>query len=130
MACLKQVEAGARALLQAEGFGHVPFEFERTTKRFGSVIIDTFTGDAVVMTMSRGYAAVNTYERCMDNVRHEVAHLLTWWEEGDHGPAWKATAIGLGLGLPLAYVSPHDTALPWFWQSYFTKDRTKSLVTP
>lgn len=95
------------------------------------MIVDTATGEGVMMTMCRSYAVVNTHERCLDNIRHEVAHLITAGEEiDDHGPAWKAQAIRLGLKDPLAQVSEHNTRIPWFFHSFISKDCAKTQVRP
>lgn len=128
MADLREIKRAARILLDQEGFYAVPFKFVFTTKWFGAATVDEFDDgriNPVSVMMSRPYAVINTFDRCVENLQHEVAHLTTWGRDADqHGPAWKADAMRLGLSLPTSHFDETTTMIPTVRHFFMTRDQT------
>jgi len=88
----------ARELLNQHGFGHVPFEFDRGTKRIGAC---HFKRDSECkryvssISFSHHWAGLLDEKDIRDTILHELAHAIAGFEAG-HGPRWKAAARRIG----------------------------------
>lgn len=61
------------------------------------------------LQFSRELFRVNTPERCMDTIRHEIAHAIAGSGAG-HGPTWKRIVSEIG-GTPRRCFSAEDTVM-------------------
>lgn len=112
MADLNEVSILARRIMNDHGLGHVPFQFDNAKARFG---VCKFRGRSgtwvpIQIALSQHLVRVNTLERCLETVLHEVAHALAGHEAG-HGPAWRRQARALGIE-PRRCGTHEDTVVP------------------
>lgn len=114
MADLNEVSILARRLMNEHGLGHVPFQFDRATTRFGVCRFKRASGSAqwqvICISISEPLVRINTLERCLDTVKHEIAHAKAGLSAG-HGPVWRAHARMLGIK-PERCASHEDTEVP------------------
>lgn len=90
----------ARDLMNLHGYGHVPFEFNRSVTSLGKT---TFQGRPDVtgahrilkVGLSRKFVEILPEDEIRDVILHEIAHMIVGPKAG-HGPVWKATARRIG----------------------------------
>lgn len=79
-----------RKMMNEHGLGHWMFEWDKSVRRFGCC----HRGEKKI-TLSEYLVRLNTEERVLHTIVHEIAHALT---PGDHhGPKWKAKCRELGI---------------------------------
>lgn len=93
---LGEVEAHARACLDACGLQTWEFGWDRAVKRLGCCRVTRRH-----ITLSRYFAQAHlngAQEQILDTILHEIAHALAWEQarHAGHGPLWKAWCAALG----------------------------------
>lgn len=93
---LDDVEAHARACLDACGLRAWAFGWDRAVKRLGCCRVSRRE-----ITLSRYFAEVHLDEQpgqILDTILHEIAHALAWEQarHAGHGALWKAWCLALG----------------------------------
>jgi SprT protein len=104
MAAHTEVARYARGLMNEHGLGHWSFGFDKARNRFGCCNYTLRT-----ITLSEHIVGVNTLDRCIETVQHEVAHALAGYDAA-HGPVWKTHARAVGLANPKRCCSVADVA--------------------
>lgn len=95
-ASLNEVEAHARACLDACGLAAWEFGWDRAVKRLGCCCVARRR-----ITLSRYFVQAHLHgeqAQILDTILHEIAHALAWEQarHAGHGPLWKAWCVALG----------------------------------
>jgi len=93
----------ARSLMNMHGYGHVPFEFNRSVRSLGKTTFEgrpdvTGAHRIIKMGLSRKFVELLPEDEIRDVILHEIAHMIVGPRPvgGAHGPVWKATARRIG----------------------------------
>ena len=105
MANLHEIRYEARALLREHGLTEWQFAFDNAKRRFGCCSFKRRT-----ISVSKHLAALNSKERVLQTVKHEIAHALAG-PAAHHGRAWKLAAMRLGVP-PVRCYSDAEVATP------------------
>lgn len=99
---LTDAQRMARTLMNENGLGHVPFEFDRSRRRLGctfytSVVVNGRKKKASItkISLSSVFVQNNDEAQVRNTILHEIAHGLD--PEVGHGPSWARHARALGI---------------------------------
>ena len=95
----------ARSTMDAHGLQEWQFRFDGGKNRFGQCNYSTKT-----ISMSRALVEVNTPDRCMNTLLHEIAHALVGRSHG-HDRVWQIKARAIGCDGKARYSSANTVTV-------------------